>query len=118
MASQICFQAQQAAEKAFKAVLLARRIRFPLTHDIDELIEIFDEHKIEISSNVRTAGRLTPFAVEMRYPGSAGGLLEKEISEAVKLAEDVIKWAKNILQADRSRLTTSRDDEKKGNPNG
>jgi HEPN domain-containing protein len=38
---QICFHAQQAAEKAFKAVLLYRKVDFPLTHDIEELMDIF-----------------------------------------------------------------------------
>lgn len=80
-----------------KAVLLARHIRFPRTHDIDELIEIFDQNKIEISPIVRNAGRLTPFAVEMRYPGSAGGLLEKEVDESIHLAEQVLDWAKKYL---------------------
>ena len=37
---QACFHAQQAAEKAIKAVLLSRSIRFPLTHDIEDLFEI------------------------------------------------------------------------------
>ena len=34
---QACFHAQQAAEKAIKAILLSQGIEFPLTHDIEEL---------------------------------------------------------------------------------
>lgn len=37
---QVGFHAQQAAEKAIKAVLLSRGVEFPLTHDLEELIEI------------------------------------------------------------------------------
>ncbi len=33
----LCFDAQQAAEKAFKAVLVLRGRRFPRTHDLAEL---------------------------------------------------------------------------------
>ena len=43
---QICFHAQQAVEKAIKAVLLFYKIDFPLTHDIDD----HNLLKIQISS--------------------------------------------------------------------
>ncbi len=45
---QICFHAQQAVEKAFKAVLLFSRVEFPLTHDIEELIDISDQAGISL----------------------------------------------------------------------
>ena len=37
---QSCFHAQQAVEKALKAVLLFKKIEFPLVHDIEELLEL------------------------------------------------------------------------------
>lgn len=37
---QVCFHAQQAAEKALKAILLSRNIEFPYTHDIKGLLKI------------------------------------------------------------------------------
>lgn len=37
---QACFHAQQAAEKAIKAVLVLGEIEFPLIHDIEGLLEI------------------------------------------------------------------------------
>ena len=46
--SQICFHAQQAVEKAFKAVLLFSRVEFPLTHDIEELIDISNQAGISL----------------------------------------------------------------------
>jgi HEPN domain-containing protein len=36
----LCFDAQQAAEKAIKAVLVYRRIRFPRTHAIADLLSL------------------------------------------------------------------------------
>lgn len=39
----LCFQAQQAAEKAVKAVLRFAGIDFPKTHDIGELLSIVNE---------------------------------------------------------------------------
>jgi Uncharacterized conserved protein related to C-terminal domain of eukaryotic chaperone, SACSIN len=34
----LCFQAQQAAEKAIKAVFIARRLPFPYIHDLADLL--------------------------------------------------------------------------------
>ena len=35
----LCFDAQQAAEKAIKAVFIHRGVSFPYIHDLDELLE-------------------------------------------------------------------------------
>ena len=40
---QICFMAQQAGEKALKAVLVFLDISFPLTHDLDHIRELIPE---------------------------------------------------------------------------
>lgn len=37
---QVCFHAQQAREKALKAVLVLNDIEFPLVHDIEALLDI------------------------------------------------------------------------------
>lgn len=39
----LCFEAQQAAEKAVKAVLVYREIEFPPTHDIRQLLMLLDD---------------------------------------------------------------------------
>ena len=36
----VCFHLQQAVEKMLKAVLSFVDVRYPLTHDIDELLEL------------------------------------------------------------------------------
>ena len=45
---QICFHAQQAAEKALKAVLIHRNVDFPFTHDLEELLDTLDETDIAL----------------------------------------------------------------------
>ncbi len=95
---QICFHAQQAVEKAFKAVLLFHKIDFPFTHDLEELLDTFETAKIPIPSNLLNVGILTPYAVETRYPGYWGEITETDISEAIKFAEDTIKWTEGIVQ--------------------
>ena len=44
----LCFDAQQAAEKAIKAVLVHRGIRFPKTHAIAELLSLAAENGVEV----------------------------------------------------------------------
>lgn len=66
---QVCFHAQQAAEKALKAVLLHRKVEFPFIHDIEALLEIMTQSGLLVPPNVANAGALTPYAVEARYPG-------------------------------------------------
>ena len=65
---QICFHAQQAVEKAFKAVLISASVEFSLTHDLEELLDIFAEAGIPVPEELLYAGSLTPYAVETRYP--------------------------------------------------
>lgn len=43
----LCFQAQQAAEKALKAVLLHRVGTFPYVHDIARLIGVLEQEQIK-----------------------------------------------------------------------
>ncbi|MDD5434754.1 MAG: HEPN domain-containing protein [Nitrospira sp.] len=94
----MCFHARQAVEKAFKAVLLFHKIDFPFTHDLEELLDTFETAKIPIPSNLLNVGILTPYAVETRYPGYWGEITETDISEAIKFAEDTIKWTEGIVQ--------------------
>lgn len=43
LAAQVCFHAQQAAEKALKAFQRSREVRFPLTHDLEQLLEVVSQ---------------------------------------------------------------------------
>jgi len=88
-----CFDAQQAAEKAIKAVLIARRVRFPYIHDLARLIALLEENSEQIPEQIRESTRLTPYAWLSRYPGSSEQVTEAECSQAVTVAESVVRWA-------------------------
>jgi len=96
---QACFHAQQAAEKAIKAVLLSRKIEFPLAHDIEQLLEIAENNGITLPEDVQEAGLLTPYAVESRYPGYWFEITEDDIEEAIQSAEHTVKWAEKELKS-------------------
>lgn len=93
LAEQICFHAQQAAEKALKAVLLHRGVSFPLTHDIEELLELAEHGELAIPSEVARSGSLTPYAVETRYPGSLEAVGPGHVEEAIRIADAAVRWA-------------------------
>lgn len=95
---QVCFHAQQAAEKALKAVLLFKRIEFPFVHDLESLFELVKKDSVSVPLTVIEAGSsLTPYAVEIRYPGHLEEVTSSDADEAIRLAEAVLRWAAEIL---------------------
>lgn len=89
----LCFDTQQAAEKALKAVLIARGIPFRFTHDIAELLTLLENHGISLPEEIRAAADLTDYAVESRYPGPSEPVSEEEFKDALRIAEAVVAWA-------------------------
>ena len=98
---QVCFHAQQAAEKAIKGVLLFRGIEFPLTHDIEELLEIAEDQGLIIPEEIQEADHLTPYAVETRYPGCLVEITEDDVKNALRIAEQTLAWAKDVLSEEK-----------------
>ena len=94
---QSCFHAQQAAEKSLKAVLLFKQIEFPLTHDIAELVELAARSGLALSKEISEADLLTPYAAETRYPGHLEEITPFDVDEAIRLAEAVLQWTKEVL---------------------
>lgn len=99
---QICFHCQQTVEKTLKAVLLHNKISFPLTHDIETLLELAEEQKILLPSWADEMTLLTPYAVETRYPGHWDILQETDIQDALIIAKHALQWAMSIVGTLRS----------------
>lgn len=83
------FHAQQAAEKFLKAVLVWHQVEFAKTHDIGRLIDLVRAADTTLADLVRDAAALTPYGVELRYPGDLPEPTPAEALEAVALAERV-----------------------------
>ena len=64
----IGFHAQQCAEKALKAYLTLRRVRFERRHDLNYLIDLCTPLDSAFDQLRSEADELTPYAVEYRYP--------------------------------------------------
>lgn len=83
----LCFLAQQAAEKAVKALLIERGIDFPYVHDLGRLLFLLDEEGEEVPEEIRAAAELTLYASVTRYPGVMRPVTVEEYSEATEIAE-------------------------------
>lgn len=94
-----CFAAQQAAEKAIKAVLVRRRVSFPKTHDIAALLTFVERSGLKVPADVLEAHVLTEYAVETRYPGVSEEVSEEEYRQASACAEIVVEWARSVVDA-------------------
>ncbi|MGQ9623718.1 MAG: HEPN domain-containing protein [Candidatus Caldatribacteriaceae bacterium] len=94
----LCFDAQQAAEKAVKAVLIYLGVRFPRTHDLAELLTLVEKAGQPVPERIRRASILMPYAVESRYPGLSEPVSREEYEEAVAIAEEVVRWAEEVVR--------------------
>ncbi len=93
----LCFDAQQAAEKAIKAVMIARHIEFPYVHDLDQLFTLLEATGQRVPDEIHRSARLTRYATAARYPGMERPVSEQEYAEAVAMSEAVVRWAEECL---------------------
>ena len=94
----LCFHAQQAAEKALKGVYQHHRRPFRYTHDLDELITGLQNEGIAVPPEVADAALLTSYAWEARYPGLSEPVTIEEYREALRQAEFVVTWAVKVIK--------------------
>ena len=93
----LCFQAQQAAEKAIKALMIKRGIDFPYVSDLAQLLSLLEEGGESIPNLVAKAEELTPYALVTRYPGTVRAVVEQDYLDAIAVAEAVILWAEECI---------------------
>ena len=91
-----CFHAQQAAEKAIKALLVAHDISVLRSHDLAFLLA---QLPCEIALPVALVDLplLTKYAVQLRYPGETVPVRVKEYRTALRLATRAVEWAESLI---------------------
>jgi HEPN domain-containing protein len=94
---ELCFHAQQAAEKALKSVYQHRGWTFRYTHDSEELVTGLKRQNLEVPPEIDDAIVLTSFAWEARYPGLAEPITPEDYAEAVRHAQAVVAWAEKEI---------------------
>lgn len=93
-----CFNSQQAAEMALKAVLIMRAGYKPLTHSITELLEAISEIE-NVPSEVSNCSGIEEHYVQARYPNAR--MREYSFDEAqvsVRCGEVIVGYAERILK--------------------
>lgn len=94
----LCYDAQQAAEKAIKAVLIHLGVRFPYVHDLAQLLALVEGTGQSVSESIKQAARLTQYAVEARYPGLSEPVMRQEYEEAIAIADKTVHWAQEVIE--------------------
>lgn len=77
-----CFHAQQAAEKAIKALLTLLEIEFVRSHDLNYLAQLLPSD-FSLHAEVIDLERMSRWAVDHRYPGS--GIIDRPDDDVAKL---------------------------------
>lgn len=85
---QVCFLAQQAAEKSLKAILVLLELRFPYTHDLDHLREIIPPGW-RVKETFPKLYELSIWAIDARCPDDMPDVVEADAQEALQLAKAV-----------------------------
>ena len=93
----LCFHAQQAAEKAIKAVYISAGRGFRYTHNLGFLIDELRGSGVRVPEYIDDAAELTKWAWEARYPGPLEPASEAEYQRALALAERVVEWAESMV---------------------
>jgi len=88
----VCFHAQQCAEKALKALLVNLEIPYQRTHALETLIDLMKASGVKIPREVDRSFFLTQYAVETRYPGEWEAITEEETRSALEMAAMVLAW--------------------------
>ena len=91
------FHAQQAVEKALKAVLSGRGAIFPFTHNIALLMQLCEDAGVVAPPSLADADLLTPYGVALRYGARSPGTVDR--STALGLAARAVAWASGTTES-------------------
>jgi HEPN domain-containing protein len=92
----LCFEAQQAAEKALKALLIYLSGDYPMVHAFTLILERLEQH-VAVPESIREVVELSDYAVQIRYPGDYYPVSEEEYERALELAERVLRWVRSQI---------------------
>jgi HEPN domain-containing protein len=93
----LCFQLQQAAEKALKGLLIYYGVEPEFTHNIEVLLTDLKKFT-ELPENIKKSAQLTDYAVQTRYPGEYDDITKEEYEEAVSITKECLDWVENKIK--------------------
>lgn len=87
----LCFNAQQSAEKSLKALIVDLGMKPVKTHSFMKLIGQLNE-KFQVPEYLQEVLILDPYAVITRYPDDYIEITEEEYKKAIEVAENIYNW--------------------------
>jgi HEPN domain-containing protein len=96
------FHAQQAVEKALKAVLSSKEVAYPHTHSLKRLLQLLADAKLPLPQHHERLPELSQFAGNIRYGARRGFTPAESIDRAWALAcvERTLEWAARMIEPD------------------
>ena len=94
------FHVQQAAEKAFKAWLALLGETYPLTHNLQALLNLLAARGVD-AAPFRELAQYTPYAVEFRYEGVASDAERIARQNATAIVAVLLKRVRRELAGDQ-----------------
>ena len=93
---QACSHAQQAAEKAIKAVLIFLQVDFSYRHDLDYLRTLLPDGWL-LKDNPPDLAEMSAWAVRGRYPGDLREAKREDAQITIEQAREVLETAREDL---------------------
>jgi HEPN domain-containing protein len=93
----ICFHLQQCAEKLMKAALSKNQINFPKIHDLEALLTIITNNKIDLHPDPDLLIELNDYAVEGRYAIMQDDI--ENLQNIFSLLSEMVKETNKIIHS-------------------
>ena len=98
----LCYQAQQAAEKGLKALLIFYGVEPERTHNLFILLQKLDDYT-ELNDDIKDVLKLYNFAVQTRYPGDYIAIEREEYEQSIMIAERCLKWVEEKIKQNKTK---------------
>ena len=93
----LCFQAQQAVEKALKGLRIFFGVDPEHTHNLVSLIKELSKY-IDVPEEINETAILNDYAVQTRYPGDYTPIEEEEYNNTIIITENCVKWIEKKIK--------------------
>jgi HEPN domain-containing protein len=86
----VAFHAQQAVEKALKALLTFKHIEFPRVHDLVRLLDLTSPYASNLEEYRVAFAEMSNYSIQVRYPDEFFGPNRGEVVRSVAIADEVV----------------------------
>jgi HEPN domain-containing protein len=92
---ELCFNLHETAQKALKAVILARTKAVPETRNLETLLAQVGD---DAASLAAAATLLSPYETGAEYPSANPPISDDEYEASMEAAHTILEWAREVAQ--------------------